>query len=183
MSSHSFTTALARIKLLVLDVDRVLTDGRLYYGSDGGEVKVFNVRDGLGIKMLMSSGVDVAIITARASEIVTRRAGELGIDHCHQGSDNKLRTLDKLLKDLNLEYQHAAYMGDDLPDLEAMRQVGVALTVADACTEVMEAAAWCSSRAGGDGAVREACEAIMSAQNTLVSTQTLFTGDTPADPG
>ena len=84
MSSHSFTTALARIKLLVLDVDGVLTDGRLYYGSDGGEVKVFNVRDGLGIKMLMSSGVDVAIITARASEIVTRRAGELGIDHCHQ---------------------------------------------------------------------------------------------------
>ena len=155
------------IRLLVLDVDGVLSDGRLYYSDQGEELKAFHARDGLGIKMLMSTGVEVAIITARESSIVARRASELGISHCYQGCVNKLARLASLREELALSHAQIAYMGDDLPDLAAMQNVGLPMSVADAAETVAQASLWQSHFGGGRGAVRQACELIMRAQDTL----------------
>ena len=157
----------SRISLLCLDVDGVLTDGRLYYGSGELELKTFHTRDGLGIKMLMSVGIEVAIITARNSEIVSRRAAELGISHCCQGSSDKRARLRALLDSLALPAEQAGFMGDDLPDLVAMREAGLALTVPDAAEAVRASAHWQSCSPGGQGAVREACEMILRARGDL----------------
>jgi 3-deoxy-D-manno-octulosonate 8-phosphate phosphatase (KDO 8-P phosphatase) len=152
------------LRLLALDVDGVLTDGRLYYGNDGEELKAFSIRDGLGIKLLARSGVQVAIITGRRSHIVERRARELGIAHVIQGREDKGQALEELCRDLHIELSACAYMGDDLPDLSALRRCGFSLTVANACPEVIAAAQWVSRARGGDGAVREACEALLRAR-------------------
>jgi len=155
------------IKLLALDVDGVLTDGRIYYGNSGEELKAFNIKDGLGIKLLQRAGVAVAIITGRQSAIVSRRAGELGISEIIQGREDKREALAELCERIGLSLTDCAYMGDDLPDLAAIRSVGLGLTVADAASCIREAAHWCSSRNGGDGAVREACELILGARGDL----------------
>lgn len=152
------------IKLLALDVDGVLTDGRITYGNDGEELKSFNIKDGLGIKLLQAAGVEVAIITGRQSNIVDRRAGELGIGTIIQGREDKLVALKELCDTRGLELSECAYMGDDLPDLAALRAAGLALTVADAVPEVRAVAQWQSSLPGGAGAVREACEALLKAR-------------------
>lgn len=156
-----------QIKLLVLDVDGVLTDGKLYFSNSGDELKAFSTLDGQGIKMLQQTGVTVAIITGRQSELVKRRASNLGIEHLIQGREDKLIALDELRAKLQLDYEHIAFLGDDLPDLAAMRKVALGMTVANGHCFVAEHAMWTSQAAGGQGAVREACEFIMQSQGTL----------------
>ncbi len=154
----------AAIRVLVLDVDGVLTDGRIYYGNAGEELKAFNIKDGLGVKLLQRAGIEVAIITGRSSAIVQRRATELGIERVIQGREDKLAALTELCNDLDVALEHCAYMGDDLPDLAAIAAAGLGLTVADACPAVAAAADWQSANAGGCGAVREACETLLQAR-------------------
>ncbi len=154
----------AVVRLLVLDVDGVLTDGLIYYGNSGDELKTFNIKDGLGIKLLQKAGVKVAIITGRQSEIVARRARELGIEDVVQGREDKCQALLELCQRHGIELQECAYMGDDLPDLGAIVAAGLGMTVADASATVHEAAQWRSRYNGGCGAVREACEFILTAK-------------------
>jgi len=159
----------ARIRLLALDVDGVLTDGRIHYTDSGEEMKSFSILDGLGIKLLRRSGIIVAIITARRSTTVERRARELGIDHCLQGREDKLEALKELLAETGIALEETAYMGDDLPDLRAILAVGMGLTVANASREVARRALWQSQARGGNGAVREACEMLLGARGQLES--------------
>ncbi len=156
-----------QVRLLVLDVDGVLSDGSLYYTDAGEEAKTFFTPDGLGIKLLQRSGIKVAIITGRSSSVVERRARELGIEHLVQGRDDKLAALRELLSELDLELAAVAYMGDDLPDLAAIQACALGMTVADGDEFVASHADWRSQRAGGRGAVREACEFILQAQEKL----------------
>lgn len=155
------------IKLLVLDVDGVLTDGRLWYGNSGEELKAFNIHDGLGIKLLQRAGVDVAIITGKTSQLVARRGTELGIKHIVQGREDKLVALRVLATELNIALEEIAYMGDDLPDLSAIAAVGLGVVVANAMPYVAQHAAYKTTRSGGDGAVREICDLILQAQGKL----------------
>jgi 3-deoxy-D-manno-octulosonate 8-phosphate phosphatase (KDO 8-P phosphatase) len=154
----------AVVRLLALDVDGVLTDGLIYYGNSGDELKAFNIKDGLGIKLLQKTGVKVAIITGRRSELVARRARELGIEEVVQGREDKRQALLELCQRHGMDMSECAYMGDDLPDLGAILAAGLGMTVADASSAVREAADWCSHYNGGCGAVREACEFILSAK-------------------
>lgn len=157
------------IKLLVLDVDGVLTDGRLYFTNSGDELKAFNSLDGHGIKMLQKSGVTVAIITGRTSHIVETRAKALGIKHLIQGREDKLAALEELRKEIPLEYNSIAHMGDDYPDLPLIRKLGLGLTVADGHWVIKQHADWQSQFNGGEGAVREVCDLIMLAQDNFNS--------------
>lgn len=154
----------ALVRLLALDVDGILTDGKIYYSSSGDELKAFNIKDGLGIKLLQQVGVRVALITGRQSEIVARRARELGIEDVVQGREDKHQALFELCQRHSIGIHECAYMGDDLPDLRAIIAAGLGMTVADASSTVREAADWCSRYNGGCGAVREACEFILSAK-------------------
>lgn len=162
-----FTKQAARLQLLALDVDGVLTDGSIYYGDGGRELKAFNIKDGLGIKLLQRAGIAVAIITGRQSDIVERRARELGIADIIQGREDKLTALNALCEAKNLALDQCAYMGDDLPDLAAVVAAGLGLTVSDASEAVRRVADWVSEAPGGRGAVREACEAILEARGQL----------------
>ena len=162
------------VRLLVLDVDGVLTDGKLYFLADGSEAKAFSTLDGQGIKMLMNSGVKVAIITGRTSTIVERRAANLGIMHLIQGREDKRTALDELLSSLQLSYDQVAYLGDDLPDLAAIRCVVLGVAVANANTFVRQHALAVTSLRGGEGAARELCEFIMAAQDTLNAAQNAY---------
>lgn len=155
------------IKLLVLDVDGVLSDGRLYFSNSGDEIKAFSTVDGQGIKMLQRSGVEVAIITGRSSKLVERRASNLGIKHLIQGREDKLTALDELIATVEVNYSEIAFLGDDLPDLAAIRKVQLGMTVANGHHFVVEHADWQTQARGGEGAVREACELIMRAQGSL----------------
>lgn len=155
------------IKLLVVDVDGVLTDGRLWYGNSGEELKAFNIQDGLGIKLLLRAGIDVGIITGRRSALVARRAKELGIRHVVQGREDKLIALETMRAELGIELQQIAYVGDDLPDLSAIRAAGLGIAVANAMPSVAEHADYKTLRSGGDGAVREVCDLILHAQQKL----------------
>ncbi len=157
----------SRLRLLVLDVDGVLTDGRIVYGNDGEELKAFSIKDGLGIKLAQRAGLQVAIITGRNSQIVARRAAELGITLVVQGREDKLVALRELCDSLGITITECAYMGDDLPDLAAIRAAGLGLTVSDAVAAVLDAADWVSALPGGTGAVREACEMILAARGDL----------------
>jgi len=154
----------AKVRLAVFDVDGTLTDGRLWYGEDGRETKVFHVHDGLGLKRLQANGVQVAIITARISHPVALRAEELDITHVYQGQSDKRACLRELLDALNLTPEQAAFTGDDLPDLPPMRLAGLAVAVANAHPWVAEAAHWQTTRSGGMGAAREVCDLILHAQ-------------------
>lgn len=155
------------VKLLALDVDGVLTDGRLWYGNSGEELKAFHIHDGLGIKLLLRAGVDVAIITGRTSQLVARRGAELGIKHIIQGREDKLVALRALAAELNLTLAEIAYAGDDLPDLAAIAAAGLGIAVANASPWVAQHAAYRTAHRGGDGAVREICELILQAQDKL----------------
>jgi 3-deoxy-D-manno-octulosonate 8-phosphate phosphatase (KDO 8-P phosphatase) len=156
-----------RIRLLIFDVDGVLTDGRLYLGDDGQEYKAFHSRDGHGMKMLQETGVAVAIITARSSEVVRMRMESLGIEHVYQGRREKLPAYEEMKGTLGLEDGQIAYVGDDVLDLPIMRRVGLSMAVADAHSLVLRHSHWQTQAAGGRGAAREACELIMDAQGTL----------------
>jgi 3-deoxy-D-manno-octulosonate 8-phosphate phosphatase (KDO 8-P phosphatase) len=159
--------AARNIRMLLLDVDGVLTDGRLYYGESGEEYKSFNIKDGLGIKLLQRAGIEVGIITARKSSLVARRCRELGIKRVIQGRQDKMVALNELVKELNIAMRQIAYIGDDLPDLGPIKNVGLGMTVADANHVLKENALWCSQAPGGFGAVREAAEFILTAQDKL----------------
>ncbi len=154
----------ARIRLLVLDVDGVMTDGRLYLNGRGEEIKVFDVRDGYGLKRVLDAGIEVAIITGRSSEAVERRARELGITEVHQGVGGKGPFLDELLRSRSLEPASVCCVGDDIPDLPLLERAGLPVAVADAAVEVRDAAALITKRRGGRGAVREVCELILAAR-------------------
>jgi 3-deoxy-D-manno-octulosonate 8-phosphate phosphatase (KDO 8-P phosphatase) len=155
------------IKLLVLDVDGVLTDGSLYYGGDGVELKAFNIQDGLGLKLLRATGVEVAIITGRTSRAVELRAENLGVAQLFQGVSDKLAVFEQLLARMKLDASAAAAMGDDLPDLPVLRRCGLAACVPEAPALVRSHAHYITERKGGSGAVREVCELLMRAQGTL----------------
>ena len=155
------------IRLMAFDVDGVMTDGGLYLSDSGEEFKRFNALDGHGLKMLKASGVEVAIITGRTSRCVEARAQNLGITHVYQGVGEKLDAMVKLLNKLELSRDAAAYMGDDVVDLTVMRHVGLSISVPESPQLVREHSDYVTRRNGGHGAVREACELIMSAQGTL----------------
>ena len=162
------------IQIAIFDVDGVLTDGGLYYSDSGEEIKVFDVRDGHGMKMLQASGVALAIITSRASRCVTRRAENLGINLLFQGVDDKLTAFDALTTRLGVDPAACAYMGDDWVDLPVLTRCGLALSVPDAPAVVRQRAHYVTRASGGRGAVREACELIMQAQGTLESRLAAF---------
>ena len=157
----------SRIKLLLLDVDGVLTDGRLYFSNQGDEFKTFSTLDGHGIKMLQKSGVKVGIITGRTSNLVVKRAGDLGIQILIQGREDKWDALQEILHEHPIALDEIAFMGDDWPDLTVMCRVGLALTPANGHNSVVERSHWQSQARGGEGAVREACDMLMRAQNTF----------------
>ena len=155
------------VRLAIFDVDGVLTDGGLHYSDSGEETKVFDVRDGHGMKMLQSSGVALAIITSRTSRLVARRAENLGIDHVFQGVEDKVSAFQAITADLNLDPLACAYMGDDWVDLPVLIRCGLALSVPEAPAAVRERVHYVTRASGGRGAAREACELIMQAQGTF----------------
>lgn len=155
------------IKLLICDVDGVMTDGSLFFGDNGLEYKAFHSRDGLGIKMLQRSGIPLAVITARTSDVVTHRMKNLNIDLVFQGQLNKMQAFEQLCQQLDLSPEQVAYVGDDLVDLPVMKKAGLSIAVADAHERVIHAANWTTQHNGGHGAVRDVCELLMEAQGTL----------------
>lgn len=155
------------IRLMAFDVDGIMTDGGLYLSDSGEEFKRFNSLDGHGIKMLKASGVEIAIITGRTSRCVELRAKNLGITHVYQGVEHKIDAMKDLLGKLQLTAEAAAYMGDDVVDLNVMHHAGLAITVPEAPQLVRKHSHYVTQRRGGYGAVREACEIIMDAQGTL----------------
>lgn len=152
------------IRLLLLDVDGVLTDGKLYFSNSNDEYKAFNILDGHGIKMLQENGIKVGIVTGRESQIVAKRAADLGISIVVQGSPDKRASVKTIAKEHGFELSQIAFMGDDYPDLPAMTIVGMSLSVANAHRAVAARVDWQSKKNGGDGAVREACDLLMQAQ-------------------
>ena len=157
-------TPLARIELLILDVDGLLTDGRLYFGARGEALKVFHVRDGHGIKLLMAAGVAVAAVSGRRSGAVAARMRELRVPHVVQGCNDKVAALQRLTQRLDLDPLNCACICDDTPDLPLMSAVGMAGAVADAHPVVLSAAHWIARANGGQGAVRELCDAMLRAR-------------------
>ncbi len=156
-----------QIKLLVCDVDGVFSDGRIYLGNDGEELKAFHTKDGFGIKALGASGVDVAIITGRNSAIVANRMKALNVAHIIQGQEDKLPALIDLIEQLGITIEEVAYIGDDVPDLPCINAVGLGISVCDGHPLVLGAADYATFTRGGFGAVRETCDLIMQSQNTL----------------
>ena len=154
---------LAKIKLLLLDVDGVLTDGRIIYDGQGNELKAFDVKDGHGLKMVQRAGIQVGIITGRSSEVVRRRAAELGIEILYQGVLQKLNPYREILDQHGLTDRQVAYVGDDIVDLPILQRVGFSATVADAVPDVFPLVDYVATRSGGRGAVREICDLLLRA--------------------
>ncbi|MEC4819510.1 MAG: HAD-IIIA family hydrolase [Scytonema sp. PMC 1069.18] len=163
-SDSELQERLSQVKLLVLDVDGVLTDGGLYYTESGEELKKFNVKDGQGIKLVMQAGIEVAIITTSTSDATFHRTRKLGIKHTFIGIEDKLTIINKLCKELGLSLSQVAYVGDDIVDLPGMRAVGCPLTVADAMPDNQACALYVTQRAGGQGCVREICDLLLKTQ-------------------
>jgi 3-deoxy-D-manno-octulosonate 8-phosphate phosphatase (KDO 8-P phosphatase) len=164
LSEDQLTEALKRIRLLLLDVDGVLTDGGIIYSDRGEEIKAFHVRDGLGIRLVINSGIEVGIVTGRSSKALFHRCRNLGISRVHDGVTDKVSALESIRADTGFAEAQVAFVADDLPDLAIMARVGLAVAVADADALVREKAGWVTSAMGGKGAVREVCEAILQAQ-------------------
>lgn len=166
MSQEAIQERARAVRMIVFDVDGVLTDGSLFFGDDGQEYKAFNSRDGHGIKMLRDAGVETGIITGRTSQVVLYRARNLGIVHLFQGADDKLEAFEQLLASVNLAPEQIAYMGDDVVDLPVLRRCGLAVCVPDAADEVKARCHYITRAHAGRGAAREVCELIMRAQGT-----------------
>lgn len=162
MSASIIINKVRRIKLLILDVDGVLTDGRIWITPDGQEAKFFHTHDGLGIKLLQKAGINVAVISGRSSPVVNLRMKELGIDHIYQGQTSKITAFEELINHFNLTAEAIAYMGDDIIDLPVMKQVGLSIAVANAVSDVKSQADWLTQKTGGQGAVREVCDLILN---------------------
>ncbi len=167
------------IRLVIFDVDGVLTDGSLFLGDDGQEYKAFNSRDGHGMVMLRNSGVEIGIITGRTSEVVRIRMESLGITHLYQGRRDKLPAYLELRRKLELNDDHIAYVGDDVVDLPVMTRVGLAIAVRDAHPFTRQHAHWTTPSPGGRGAAREVCELILEAQGKLTSALEAYVVKTP----
>ncbi|MEW5914101.1 MAG: HAD-IIIA family hydrolase [Thermodesulfobacteriota bacterium] len=161
MNEFSPRQKAARIKLLVLDIDGVLTDGRVVYDDSGREIKFFDIKDGHGLKLLQRAGYGIVLLSGRKSAANRARAQELGIAALIEDAKIKLPVLEKIMAQLKLQPEEVAYMGDDLIDLPPMRACGLAMAPADAWDPVKQAAHWIASRPGGQGAVREACEFLL----------------------
>src|SRR3990172_10046980 len=158
----------ARIRLLIFDVDGVLTDGSLYLTEDGREYKAFHSRDGHGIKMLLRHGVEIGVITGRTSKVVERRMEDLGIRHLYQGKLDKAPAFEQLTASLGISAQDTAYVGDDIVDLPVMRRVGLAIAVQDAHPFVKQHPHWQTPNRGGRGAARDVCELLLEAKGKLI---------------
>ena len=156
----------SEVRLLVLDVDGVLTDGRLQFDAQGRECKVFHVRDGYGIRRLLDAGIEVALISGRKSVPVEKRAQELGIRHVYLGVENKLARLRLLAEKIGVSQNAIACVGDDVPDIECMRAAGLAIAVADAHADLDAGADWDPHHGGGQGAVREVCDLLLSSHKS-----------------
>lgn len=167
----------AHIRLAIFDVDGVLTDGSIYIGEHGEEYKAFYARDGLGMKLLQESGVELAIITGRDAPVVEHRMRALGVRHVFQGKAQKLPVLLALCEQLNILPEHVAYLGDDVNDLPVLRTVGLPIAVADAHHMLAAHVCWQTQARGGRGAAREACELIMDAQGTLNAQLARYTAE------
>lgn len=154
-----------KIRCLISDVDGVLTDGLLYVDNFGNELKTFHVQDGMGLKLLMSAGIEVAVITTSVNAVIDHRMKQLGIQHYFTGQVDKRNAFEQLKERLGFDYTEFAYIGDDLPDLPIIQQVGLGIAVANAVSQVKEFAVWQTEQTGGRGAVREVCELILNAQN------------------
>lgn len=153
---------LDHLRLLICDVDGVLTDGQITFLPDGTELKFFNTQDGMGLKTLQKAGIKIIWLSGRRAEVVEKRATELGIDQLYQGITDKPPIFKQILDDHQITAQDVAYIGDDTPDAAIMQQVGLAITVANATPDIMEIAHWQTVREGGHGAVREACDYILA---------------------
>lgn len=169
MDTQTLEQRAAATKLLILDVDGVMTDGKLFIGPDGVEFKAVSVRDGHGIKMAQREGITVAVISGRPSSAMEHRLAELGVEHVFLAVRDKLPVLNNLFQELNIDADQAAFMGDDLPDLSVMQACGLGLTVADAVPEVLETADWVSDKPGGGGAIRQAVEWMIRARGGRLS--------------
>jgi 3-deoxy-D-manno-octulosonate 8-phosphate phosphatase (KDO 8-P phosphatase) len=156
-----------KIKLLLMDCDGVLTDGRLYFTEQGEEVKVFHVRDGQGLVMWHQAGFHSGIISGRTSRIIEKRANELGILYVRIGSQDKLKDFAEILEKANVSLEEVAYIGDDIPDIDLMKTVGFGITVADAVAEVFPFAKYTTAAKGGLGAVREVTDLLLKAKSLL----------------
>jgi 3-deoxy-D-manno-octulosonate 8-phosphate phosphatase (KDO 8-P phosphatase) len=168
LSSYSNATERAAvIELAVFDVDGVMTGGEIIYSSTQGEIKIFHAQDGLGLRLLKASGCEIAIISSRKSRLVTERFNELGIKEVHQNQKNKAETLLKLMNKLGVERSNVAYVGDDLVDAPPMKHAGLAIAVANAHPLIQEQADWVTTLKGGQGAVREICDMILTAQGKM----------------
>jgi len=154
----------AAIRLLVLDVDGVLTNGQLHFDPDGREFKVFHVWDGYGIKRAQESNIEIAVISGRHSRAVETRMAELGIEYLRLGRDDKLAALNEITKQLDIPLDAVACVGDDIPDLQIMTKAGLSVAVADAHPDVIAIADWCTDLPGGHGAVREVCDLLVATQ-------------------
>jgi len=161
----SLKDKLKKIKLLVMDVDGVLTDGKIIFDDRGGELKFFDVQDGLAVVILKRLGIKTAIITAKGSKVVERRSADMQVDKLYQDASNKAVALKELLRELNLAPEHACFIADELIDLPALRLVGLAIAVKNAAVEVKECSHYITKKKGGEGAVREVIEMILKAQN------------------
>lgn len=153
------------IKLLILDVDGVLTDGKIVYTDSGEEIKRFDAKDGHGLKLLMRSGIGVVLLTGRKSKAILHRARDLGIEQVHQKATEKIAVYAKILTRNKLPDKNVAFVGDDLVDIPVLKKVGFSAAVPDAVPEVKEIVDYITSKNGGDGAVREICELLLKAQN------------------
>ena len=156
-----------RIRLFGFDVDGTLTDGRLHYGTDGHEAKSFHVLDGLGFTLLRHAGIQLALVTARISEVVERRGRELQVPHIHTHERSKLACMQRIAAGMGIGMDEVAFMGDDLPDLATLRHVGLAIAPANAHHWVLPAVHWVTPRRGGDGAARDACDLLLHAQGRV----------------
>lgn len=164
MSTTAWPQKIRDIRLLLLDVDGVLTDGRIIYSDERSETKAFNVKDGMGLKMVMKAGIEVGLVTGRKSSALTRRCRDLGLNRIYDGVRQKAPLLEKIVADTGIDPERTAFVGDDLPDLPLMKKVGLSIAVADAHEAVRECADWVTKATGGHGAVREVCDAMLKAQ-------------------
>lgn len=153
------------IQCLICDIDGVLSDGKLYIANDGNEMKAFHVQDGVGLKLLLSAGIEVAVITASVNRVVDHRMKQLGIRHYYTGQIDKRQAYQNLKATLKFEDEQFAYIGDDIPDMPIIQQVGLGVAVNNAVDIVKQNADWVTSKVGGNGAVRELCDLILQAQH------------------
>ena len=182
-SSAKVRDAASRIRLACFDVDGTLTDGRLTFDDQGRELKSFHSHDGQGLVLLMRGGIEVALITARVSNVVVRRAAELGISRVHGGSKDKLAAVRAIAAEMGIGMDEVAFMGDDVPDLRAMREVGLSVAPSDAHLWTLEEAMWRTTAKAGRGAVRELCDVILEAQGLVAELLNgIVQADAPVDP-